>query len=750
MNSHPITAENSATPSATRVVKGACPHDCPDTCALEYHVADGKLIEVKGSAAHSVTGGVLCTKVAKYPLRTYHPTRIKTPLKRVGKKGEGKFAPISWDEALSTIASKFKSIIADHGAEAILPYSYAGNMGILQYASMDRRFFHALGASQLDRTICSSAGAAGLQITLGSRLGTDVEAFAHSEVIILWGTNPITSNLHLWSRCQEAKRRGAKLIAIDPYRSLSAEKCHQWLAIKPGTDAALALAMMHVLIRDDPHTKALDHEYIAKYTLGFAELKDRASEWTPERAAAICGIPANEIEALAALYGSTKKAAIRLNYGMQRHGGGGMAVRTIACLPALTGAWTEACGGLLLSTSGAYPMNTAYLERPDLMPRDANGRLPRVVNMCAIGDALNVTSPSRGEGARRAGEGNLANTSTVELATAPLSRRSAPPSPTEGEEAIQALFIYNSNPAAVAPDGNKVLAGLAREDLFTVVHDIFITDTARYADIVLPATTQPEHDDIHRSYGHYDIVLNRRAIDPVGESLANTEVFRRLAKLMGLSDPCLSESDESMIAHAFDWNHPTLAGQDFESLERDGFLRLNYPKKDGFITPFLNGSFGTPSGKCEFYSETLAKRGLDPLPNYAPPHEGDESELANEYPLSLNTPPARNFMNSTFANIAELAKPHGAPTLQIHPTDAARRGISDGVRVKAWNRRGDMKLAAKITEDTRQGVATILWGHWRDHPGADGFVNDLTSQALTDLGQGATFYDCRIEVEIAL
>ncbi|TAG78561.1 MAG: molybdopterin oxidoreductase family protein [Betaproteobacteria bacterium] len=739
MNSLPSSAEHAATPGATRIVKGACPHDCPDTCALEYHVADGKLIDVKGSATHSVTGGVLCTKVAKYPLRTYHPTRIKTPLKRVGAKGEGKFVPISWDEALSTIASKFKSIIAKHGAEAILPYSYAGNMGILQYASMDRRFFHALGASQLDRTICSSAGAAGLQITLGARLGTDVEAFAHSEAIILWGTNPITSNLHLWSRCQEAKRRGAKLIAIDPYRSLSAEKCHQWLAIKPGTDAALALAMMHVLIRDD----LLDHEYIAKHTLGFAELKTRVAEWTPERAAAICGIPANEIEALAALYGGTKKAAIRLNYGMQRHGGGGMAVRTVACLPALTGAWTEASGGLLLSSSGAYPMNTAYLERPDLMPRDANGKPPRMVNMCAIGDALYVTSPSRG-GRTESGWG-------WGLAAEQQNPIPLPASPLKGEEPtpIHALFVYNSNPAAVAPDGNKVLAGLAREDLFTVVHDIFVTDTARYADIVLPATTQPEHDDIHRSYGHYDIVLNRRAIEPVGESLANTELFRRLAKLIGLKDPCLSESDESMIAHAFDWNHPTLAGQAFDSLERDGFLRLNYPKKDGFITPFLNGSFGTPSGKCEFYSEALAKRGLDPLPNYTPPHESDECDLANEYPLSLNTPPARNFMNSTFANIEELAKPHGAPTLQIHPNDAARRGIANEARVKVWNRRGEMKLAAKITTDTREGVATILWGHWRDHPGAEGFVNDLTSQALTDFGQGATFYDCRIEVEIA-
>jgi anaerobic selenocysteine-containing dehydrogenase len=463
--------------------------------------------------------------------------------------------------------------------------------------------------------------------------------------------------------------------------------------------------MMHVLIRDDAETHALDLDYIAKYTLGFEELKNRAAEWTPQRASDICGIPVADIEALAKAYSGTKKAAIRLNYGMQRHGGGGMAVRTVACLPALTGAWREASGGALLSTSGAYPMNLAYLERPDLMPK-IDGQLPRVVNMSALGNALNELND--------------------------------PP--------VKAMFVYNSNPGAVAPDGNQVLKGLARDDLFTVVSDIFITDTARYADIVLPATTSPEHDDINRSYGHYDLVLNRRAIDPVGESLPNTELFRRLAKTMNLTDPCFDETDESMIRHAFDWSHFSLAGQSFDTLERDGVLRLNYPKKDGFITPFAEGGFGTPSGKCEFYSETLAKRGFDPLPTYIPSHESEDSNVAKDFPLALNTPPARNFMNSTFGNIEELARPHGAPTVQLNPADAAARKVIEGQTVRVFNGRGVMKLAAHVTDDTRAGVATILWGHWRNHPGAEGFVNDLTSQALTDLGGGATFYDCRVEV----
>jgi len=698
--------------SSAGIVRGACPLDCPDTCALEYHVRGGYVEEVRGAADHSVTAGVLCTKVARYPLRLHHRDRVLYPLRRSGPKGAARFERVPWAEALADIADRFRTICQHEGAEGILPYSYAGNMGLIQYGSMDRRFFHALGASQLDRTICSSAGAAGLQVTLGARLGMDVEAFADADLILLWGSNPVTSNLHLWSRCQEAKKRGAMLVAIDPYRSLSAEKCHHWLPIRPGTDAALALAIMHVLIRED----LIDRDYIDRYTLGFEALAGRVADWTPDKAAAICGLESDVIKELALRYGRTRRTAIRLNYGLQRHGGGGMAVRTIACLPALTGAWRSGAGGLLLSTSGAYPIRTHVLERPDLMPRARDGRLPRIVNMSALGDAL---SPHG-------------------IPTSALSGKGS-------TQPVKALVVYNSNPAAIAPDSRRVLAGLAREDLFTVVHDHFVTDTARYADYVLPATMQPEHVDIHRSYGHYDVLVNHRAVEAPGECVANTELFRRLAAAMGMTDPLLQESDQQLIRDALDFTHPSLQHTTFDELWERGHVRLAYPRVDGYIAPFAEGGFGTPSGRCEFYSATLAARGLDPLPNYVPPHAATASD-ADRHPLMLISPPERNFMNSTFANIAELASIHGAPRIRVHPVDAEARCLHDGSRVRVTNDRGVIELAVTITTDTRPGVVTLLWGHWRDAEGIIGHVNDLTSQALTDLGGGATFYDCRVEI----
>jgi len=605
---------------------------------------------------------------------------------------------MSWDEALDTISTRFKEIAASaDGPQAILPYSYAGTMGLLQYCSMDRRFFHRLGASLLDRTICSTAGKAGYVATIGASIGTDIEQFENAKLILIWGSNPIVSNLHLWSRVQEAKRRGAKLVAIDPYRSLTAEKCQVHLAPLPGTDAALALGMMHVLIAED----LLDHDYIDRYTLGFDALRQRVREYPPERAAQITGLPAADIVGLARDYGTIKPAAIRLNYGMQRHAGGGMAMRTAACLPALVGAWREPAGGALLSSSGAYPVNSKALERPDLIWNN-----PRTINMSAIGDAL-------------------------------LETRNPP---------IRAIYVYNSNPLAVAPESAKVVAGFSREDLFCVVHDVFLTDTADYADIVLPATTQLEHLDVHSSYGHLYVLANNPAIAPLGEAKPNTEVFRLLAARMGFGEDCFRESDEDIARNAFLPDHPRLRGLDWEKLRTEGWRRLDVPTP---FAPFAQGSFPTPSGKCEFYSESLKQQGIDPLPTYIPPRESAASNpaLAAKFPLAIISPPARHALNSTFANLPVFIEHEQTPWLDIHPDDAAARGIADGDQVRVFNGRGSLRLTARVSTRSRTGVVVALSIWWRKLSPDGNNANALTGQALTDLGRAATFYDCLVEVE---
>jgi anaerobic selenocysteine-containing dehydrogenase len=674
------------------IVKGACPHDCPDACALETTVVDGKAIAVHGARGHATTHGVLCTKVTHALDRTYHPDRVLHPLKRVGTKGSAQFERITWDEALATIAQRWKAVIAQHGAEAILPYSYAGNMGLLNFQSLGHRLFYALGASQLERGICSSAGAAGMAATLGASVGTRMEQLENAELIILWGTNPITSSVHSWSYIQRAKKKGATLIAIDCYKSLSAQKCDQFIPIKQGTDAALALALMHCLARDN----LLDEDYLSRYALGWDALRTRLLDWPPSRAAAITGIPVATIEQLAKRYGATRKAIIRANYGLNRHAGGGMAVRTIACLPALTGAWREPAGGFLLSSSGHYPLDKAYLERPDLMPTPT----PRVVNMSQLGDALTTLND--------------------------------PP--------VMAMYVYNSNPAVVAPDSNAVLRGMAREDLFTVVHDSFITDTARYADIVLPATTHFENFDIHRSYGHTTVLINHPAIAPVGESRANNDVFRALAKAMEMREPALHESDESIARNALKWTDPAMHGVTYDAIASEGWAQMNIAD-----APFAQGNFPTPSGKVELYCERLIAQGLDPLPTYIPPAE--PALHGKRFPLALNTPPYRHFMNSTFANVARYRKDRPAPTLEIHPDDAKARGIAHGDRLRIFNDRGSVMLSAEVTDHAHAGCVTTQSIWWtQDTPDLQG-INVLTSQALTDMGGGATFYDCQVEVE---
>ncbi|WP_228983297.1 molybdopterin-containing oxidoreductase family protein [Paraburkholderia gardini] len=682
--------------------RAVCPHDCPDTCAMRVTVENGRAVKVTGDPDHPPTQGVLCAKVSRYAERVHHQQRLTTPMKRVGRKGEGRFEPISWDEAFKLAGARL-SEIAQRAPESIVPYSYAGTMGLVQGDSIAQRFFHKLGASRLDRTICAAAGAAGLKYTYGASLGMLTEFFEESELILIWGSNPIASNLHFWTRAQEAKRRGARLVAIDPYRSLTAEKCHQHIALKPGTDAALALGMMHVLIREN----LLDRDYINAHTLGFDELAGRAAAYPPARAAEICGIGEQVIIDLALLYGRTKKAAIRLNYGMQRVRGGGNAVRAIACLPSLTGAWRDRAGGLLLSSSGWAPVDSHALERPDLIPGWPQ-KQPRIVNMNAIGDAL--THPGD------AGFGPK----------------------------VEAIVVYNSNPVAVAPDSEKVAAGFARDDLFTIVLEHFQTDTADYADLLLPATTQLEHLDVHKSYGHTHVMANLPAIAPVGDARPNTEIFRGIARAMALEEPALYESDEAVAAGAFRWDDAALKGSGWESLKTAGWVKLNLPD-----APLAEGAFRTPSGKCEFFSARLAQQGLDPLPDYLPPYESADGapELAARFPLAMISPPSRNFLNSTFVNVESLRATEGEPHLDIHPSDALGRDVHDGDLVRIFNDRGSMQARARVTERAREGLVVGLSIWWKKLAPDGRNANQVTSQALTDLGGSATFYDCLVEVE---
>jgi anaerobic selenocysteine-containing dehydrogenase len=694
-----IEADSGRSTSET-VVRAACPHDCPDTCAMLVKVrrdSDGRrvAVAVAGDPEHPTTDGTLCTKVARYLERTYHPERVLAPLRRVGSKGSGRFERTTWDQALEDIAQRLGRIAA-RDPERIVPYSYAGTMGLVQGEAMAQRLFNRLGASRLDRTICASAGSEALTYTLGSRLGTDIEQVQHSRLIIFWGANAVTSNLHLWSRAQQAKRAGARLIAIDPYRSLTAEKCHRHIAPLPGTDAALALGLMHVLVREG----WLDRDYIERYTLGFDELAQRARQFTPERVASICSIPAAQIEQLAHDFWHIRPALIRLNYGLQRVHGGGNAVRAIACLPALAGHWRDAAGGVLLSSSGAFEVDEAALTRPELLA----GRTPRTINMSAIGEALAQADPP-----------------------------------------IEAIIVYNSNPVAVAPHSGSVVRGFAREDLFTVVLEHFQTDTADYADYVLPATTQLEHLDVHRSYGHLYVVANNPAIEPLGEALPNSEIFRRLAARMGFDEECFRESDEQIAAQAFT-GRDTSAGYRWDDVRQRGWWRLNVPAP---YAPFASGGFPTPSGRCEFYSERLQRQGLDPLPAYVAPYESAASapELAQRFPLAIISPPARNYLNSTFVNVRSLRDAEGEPHLEIHPDDAAGRGIAQGDRVTVFNDRGSLELKARVTDRARPGVVVALSVWWRKLTSDGRNANELTHQRLTDLGRAATFYDCLVQVK---
>jgi anaerobic selenocysteine-containing dehydrogenase len=666
-------------------------------------VEDGRAIRVAGDPDHPFTNGFLCAKVNRYVERTYHRDRLLHPMRRVGPKGSGQFERVSWDEALDEIADRLTSIVrSPDGAQAILPYSYAGTMGMLQGSSIDRRFFHTLGASKLDRTICSMAGTVGMRMTVGANIGADVEGIPESDLVLLWGTNTLTSNPHMWPFVLRARENGATVIAIDPIRTRTAAQCDEWLPIRPGTDAALALGMMHVLFDRGLE----DRDFLARHTLGESELRARAKEYPVERVARITGLAIEAIVSLAERYGRSRAAFIRVNYGLQRHAGGGMAVRTIACLPAIVGHWRNAGGGVNLSTSANFTFDKQTLERPDLSPA------VRTINMIRLGEAL--TTPDGGVG--------------------------GPP--------VRALVVYNSNPAAVAPDRNAVLRGLARSDLFTVVLEHFQTDTADWADIVLPATTQLEHWDVHLSYGHHYVTLNRPSIGPLGESKPNTEIFRSLALRMQLTEPALQDDDLTLIRQSLSSRSDKLQGVSFNALLERGWMRLNVPTP---YLPFADGRFLTPSGKCEFYSERLREMGLDPVPTYIPPYESPERDasLVARFPLTLISSPAHQFLNSTFVNIDALRRAAREPECIVHPADAERRGIAPGMRVAIHNDRGAFTAIARVEEGIREGVVwapSIWWGKLASD-GAN--ANQTTSQRETDMGHGPVFYDNQVEVSLA-
>jgi anaerobic selenocysteine-containing dehydrogenase len=678
----------------TVTVRAACPHDCPDTCAIRVTVRDGRAVKVQGDPDHPPTHGALCTKVSRYPERTYHAERVLQPMRRVGPKGSGRFEPLSWDAALSDIAARLTAIAA-RDPQAIVPYSYAGTMGLVQGEGMAARFFHRLGASLLDRTICSSAGGDALAATYGAKIGMHLEHFAESRLIVIWGSNSIASNLHFWTFAQAAKRAGARLICIDPRRTETADKCHQHIALLPGTDGALALGLMHELIAHD----WLDEDYIALHTEGWPALRERALQWTPERTAAVCGITRDEVRGLARDYGTTMPAAIRLNYGMQRVHGGGNAVRLIAILPCLTGAWRHRAGGMLLSASGWFKRfrDDAALLRPDLLA----GRAVRTINMSTIGDDL-----LRASHERRADGSDFG-------------------------PKIEAVIVYNSNPVAVAPESGKVVQGFARDDLFSVVLEHFMTDTADWADYVLPATTQLEHLDVHISYGHTYAMLNQPAVAPVGEARPNTQIFRELARRMGFLEPCFADSDEVLARTAFN------AEIDFEELRRQGWVKLPVPE-----APLAEGAFPTTSGRCLIDAPGLG------VPDHVANYESviSSPDLARRFPLAMISPPARNFLNSSFVNVKSLRDIEGEPVLELHAADALARGITDGQTVRVFNDRGTYVCRARLSERARPGVVNGLGIWWRKLGLAGTNVNELTHQRLTDIGRAATFYDCLVEV----
>jgi anaerobic selenocysteine-containing dehydrogenase len=676
-------------------MRSVCPHDCPSCCSLEVSVEGGQVTAVTGDPAHPFTQGVICGKVREYAERVHSPLRITRPLRRVGPKGAGRFEPIGWDEAIADVARRWRAIIAAHGAEAILPFSYAGSMGQVQYYA-GHPLFHALGASRLDRTICVGTAYAGWRATVGAVTGNDSEQMVGADLVVLWGINAAYSSINVMTLVKQARARGAWIVVVDPYGTPTAQQADEHLMVRPGTDGALALAMMHVLVAED----RLDHDYLARATLGFDRLAEHVKAWSPARVAPIVGLPEATIVAFARRYAATRASFIRVGIGLSRHDNGGMTCRTLACLPALTGAYAHPHGGALLSSGGAAGFDYSVLERPDLMPDPP----PRVINMVQLGRVL--TDPGL-----------------------------APP--------VKALYVYSSNPAAICPNQSLVLAGLARDDLFTVVHEQVMTDTAHYADLVLPATTSMEHEDVYRSFGHFYLQLTAPVVPPIGEARSNWEVCGMLARALGVAEAHYARPPAAVIRELLARGDDTVRGITYEQLHEAGSVRLNLPRP---YMPFASGA-PTDSGRVELYSERLAARGLPPLPTWTPLREGPADDAPGaRYPLQCIVPPNRFFLNSSFSQSELLRRRQGTPTVMLAPSDADARGVADGEVVRVESARGSATFTARVTDATRPGVAVIegIWWH-RFHPGGRG-VNVLTDDRLTDMGGGPALHSNMVEV----
>ena len=700
--------------SSIKTYHGGCPHDCPDTCSMVFHVKDNKLIAVKGNADHPMTRGGLCVKLNDFEKRHYHPDRLLYPMKRVGPKGTKQFERISWDEALDTIVDKWQSIIQEHGPQAIMPNSYLGNQGLVHGLNGGDAFFARLGATVTERTFCGEGSCTAWLLTVGPTAGVDPESFIHSKFIIIWACNSVSTNLHHWHIIKEAQKNGSKVVVIDAYASKTAKEADWHICPKPGTDGALAMAMMHVIIDEG----LVDQDSVDNYTVGYPELAEKAKDRTPEWAEAITGIPAEDIRKLAREYATTQPSAIRIGVALEKSWGGGQAIRAVTCLPALTGAWRHVGGGILQFPVWEHPYRFDVICRPDLIPKGT-----QVVNNLQLGRVLT-------------GEQKL-------------------------NVPIKSMMCWNTNPVTQATESEKIIAGLSREDLFLVSAEHFISDTAAYADILLPASMGAEQEDIILSWGHLYLTYNTKCIASPGEAIPNNEIFRRLAKRLGFEEENFKWSDTECLEHYVDWKSPACGGIDLNYLKEHGYYRLDVGTKDN-RAPHKQGNFPTPSGKCEFrvvgaknfvagpfrqmYEDFQPGEDIPELPDYVASKETAlaNPELAKKYPLNILAPKSHGFINSSYANMESKIKGQGEQFVMIHPADALDRGLVDGARAKVINDRGSFEAMAKVTTDVNKGIVVATLGYWRQLN--NGVVNSVSSNAFGDMGHSPTSHDCLVEV----